>query len=394
MKKFLFGMFCLLFIQQGYGQQIDYRDIKNGDLIFVGAEKENLSGAINRVTQQSKDIAFDHVALLEIDNDSLFVLHASGKKGTVRESFWDFVRNQKKDSQQLAIFRLTEEYATSIPTAIQQAKKLLGKPYNYTYVLNDSSLYCSDYIERIFRTRNVFTLQPMTFVNPETGTTDAHWKTFYEKQGMEIPEGKLGCNPNGLAQSPHVSFIGNINLATHDSLLALRDSAILLFHTLNLEEAEGPIAQYYAFDQQDTITQNILREICISNLKKQKDPYINYKSILAWETKYPFTLNNADIQRVLLMESIKLGMAAFDQNNFEIVERYYRTITTTLSRSRSSEQFVGLANLDHLIYNYGLHTFYAKDFKKANRIFAVGNRYFPSDVAMKKMLTLSKQKLQ
>ncbi|WP_140937743.1 YiiX/YebB-like N1pC/P60 family cysteine hydrolase [Sphingobacterium lumbrici] len=214
MKKFLCGITVLLFISVCYGQQISHREMKNGDLIFVGAEEENLSGAINRVTQRSKDIAFDHVALLEIDNDSLFVLHASGKKGTARENFWDFVRNQKKDSQRLAVFRVTEEYATAIPLAIQQAKKLLGKPYNYTYVLNDSSLYCSDYIERIFRTNNVFTLQPMTFVNPETGVTDEYWKTFYEKQGMEIPEGKLGCNPNGLAQSPNVSFIGNINLTT------------------------------------------------------------------------------------------------------------------------------------------------------------------------------------
>jgi hypothetical protein len=41
----------------------------------------------------------------------------------------------------------------------------------------------------------------MTFINPKTGKTDDFWINFYQQKNMEVPEGKLGCNPNGLAGS-------------------------------------------------------------------------------------------------------------------------------------------------------------------------------------------------
>ena len=37
------------------------KNIKNGDLIFVGAQTEELSGAINRVTKLSDETNFEHV---------------------------------------------------------------------------------------------------------------------------------------------------------------------------------------------------------------------------------------------------------------------------------------------------------------------------------------------
>ena len=48
--------------------------IENGDLIFVSAENDNLSEAINRVTQTSQNINFDHVGLIEKTKYKTFVL--------------------------------------------------------------------------------------------------------------------------------------------------------------------------------------------------------------------------------------------------------------------------------------------------------------------------------
>lgn len=114
--------------------------------------------------------------------------------------------------KQVAVYRLSVEVQSSIPEAIITAKSLLGKPYNWTYVLNDSSLYCSDFVERAFRDAALFQLEPMTFKDPETGKTDFYWAEFYKKLGMDVPEGELGCNPYGLAASEHLKKVGDLEL--------------------------------------------------------------------------------------------------------------------------------------------------------------------------------------
>lgn len=184
--------------------------IRTGDLIFVGAEQENLSGAINRVTQRENSASFDHVGILEVEESGIYVLHAIGKKGSVREPLDSLILAKAESPRRFALYRLEETYQSAIPEAITQSKLLLGQPYNWSYVLNDSSLYCSDMVERAFRHAQIFTLEPMTFINPETQKPDAFWVDFYKKQNMAVPEGKLGCNPNGLAASDKLQLIGDL----------------------------------------------------------------------------------------------------------------------------------------------------------------------------------------
>lgn len=216
MKYFLllligcFGSVLLVFSQR----KIPCNALQNGDLLFIVAKRSNLSGAINRVTQKNKQQSYDHVAIIEKTGDSvLYVLEASSKKGSIRTRMDSFCLEQKKDNREIAVYRLRDAFQYTIAHAIPQAKRLLGKPYNWSYILDDSSYYCSDFVERAFRSDTVFHLQPMHFVNPKTGQIDAYWKDFYKKQNREVPEGELGCNPNGLAASPKLSFIGWLNLA-------------------------------------------------------------------------------------------------------------------------------------------------------------------------------------
>jgi hypothetical protein len=86
MRFFILISGFLLFFHLASSQTLHVAELKNGDLIFVGAEKDNLSGAINRVTQKTDSIAFDHIGIIEKGQDSIFVLHASSKKGSIRES--------------------------------------------------------------------------------------------------------------------------------------------------------------------------------------------------------------------------------------------------------------------------------------------------------------------
>lgn len=176
-------------------------DLKNGDLLFVTAKNSGLSGAINNVTQKKESEKFDHIGILEIKNGKYFVLHASPEKGSNRQDLKDFIKNQKEDKQNIVVYRLKPEFQNAISTALEKANTMLGKPYNFNYILDENSYYCSDFIERIFRTDHIFKLEPMTFIDPKTGKTNEFWQNFYDKKNLKVPEGEPGCNPNGLAAS-------------------------------------------------------------------------------------------------------------------------------------------------------------------------------------------------
>ena len=167
---------------------ISLKNIQNGDLIFVGAQTEELSGAINRVTKINDETNFDHVGLIEKTTDSIFVLHAAPMGGSQREEIHHFYTSQSEKNNKIVIYRLQKEYQSTISHAIKKAKTMLGKPYNWLYILNDDELYCSDFVERAFRDDKVFELIPMNFKNKETGIIDNFWIDFYRKKGKEVPQ--------------------------------------------------------------------------------------------------------------------------------------------------------------------------------------------------------------
>ncbi len=191
---------------------ISLKNIQNGDLIFVGAQTEELSGAINRVTKINDETNFDHVGLIEKTTDSIFVLHAAPMGGSQREEIHHFYTSQSEKNNKIVIYRLQKEYQSTISHAIKKAKTMLGKPYNWLYILNDDELYCSDFVERAFRDDKVFELIPMNFKNKETGIIDNFWIDFYRKKGKEVPQDEPGTNPNQLATSDKLIKVGELKL--------------------------------------------------------------------------------------------------------------------------------------------------------------------------------------
>ncbi|OVE54026.1 YiiX/YebB-like N1pC/P60 family cysteine hydrolase [Chryseobacterium mucoviscidosis] len=185
--------------------------LKNGDLLFVTAKETGLSGAINNVTQKQKNASFDHIGIVEKSKDGIFVLHAAPKGGSQKQEIKDFLKDQSKEGQRIIVYRLKSEYQKSIPSALEKAESMVGKPYNFNYILDENSYYCSDFIERAFRQDHIFKLEPMTFIDPETGKTNVFWEEFYQKKNLKVPEGELGCNPNGLAASQKLERVMELN---------------------------------------------------------------------------------------------------------------------------------------------------------------------------------------
>lgn len=208
MKNILVFLFVGLLFSCSTTKTISENKLQNGDLIFVEAKQENLSGAINRVTQKSKTENFDHIGIIEKAKDRTFVLHASPKLGSNRQVFEDFYKENQKNNQKMVVYRLKKEYQNSVDLAVKKANTMLGKPYNWSYILNENEYYCSDFIERIFREDSIFEHIPMNFRNPQTNQIDDFWIDFYQKLNVEVPQDELGTNPNQLASSEKLLRIG------------------------------------------------------------------------------------------------------------------------------------------------------------------------------------------
>lgn len=182
--------------------------LKNGDLLFLDQSIGNLSEAITAVTQTDKVTDYSHIALVEKTDQEIWVLHAAPENGSERISLQDFLTYAKKDSSTVVAYRIKPEIHFDASRAIQKAQQMLGKPYNYSYILTDTAYYCSDFVYRAFEEDNIFTLEPMTFKDPISGTIHPTWVSHYEKMGLQVPEGLLGCNPNGMAASAKIEKIG------------------------------------------------------------------------------------------------------------------------------------------------------------------------------------------
>lgn len=194
-------IFCLTSCRTHY-----VKHLESGDMIFVESNEKNLSGAISRVTKADQhNLSFDHIGFVEKVPNGVNVLHATPKGGSIKQSLKDFI--QSHPSRQLAVYRLKDEFKDAIPSALERANQMLGKPYNHLYIPSDTAYYCSDFIERAFREANIFKLEPMTFVNPATQKIDAYWQSFYDKHNVEVPEGLPGCNPNGLSYSDKIEKV-------------------------------------------------------------------------------------------------------------------------------------------------------------------------------------------
>lgn len=206
MKRRNILLFCCLLLL-AYSCS-DKNEIRDGDLLFVATTNYGLSSAINRVTQTELKTDYVHVAIIQVDADTIWVLDASPEEGTRRILLQDFMDGQESPVYR---YRLNDEYTGSIKNGWPLAEEMLGKPYNFSYVWNDTSHYCSEFIYRMFENDSIFELNPMTFINPETGEFDATWAAHYDSLGVAIPEGKPGCNPNGLASSDKLEFLGRFH---------------------------------------------------------------------------------------------------------------------------------------------------------------------------------------
>lgn len=190
-------------------QSIHSASLHQGDLIFVTAKSTGWSAAINEVTASAEKTAqYAHVGIvMRVNEDKIMLMHAAPNPGVEIIDLQDFTQDT---TNHYDVFRLRNQHQIHWDTAFETAKKWLGAPYNFTYIMNDSSFYCSELVYRILEAYSIFELEPMTF--QVEGQTHDFWIQYYQDLGVAIPEGLPGCNPNGLASDDDLFFVGRLYL--------------------------------------------------------------------------------------------------------------------------------------------------------------------------------------
>lgn len=201
-------------------------DLKDGDLLFVVNGNGN---DITDVTVGVDGLGIDHVAVYAEGN----VIEAIPESGVV-ESPLDSFLVRLSENETVLVGRVD---GLDVRASVDNARRLLGLPYDDIFMPGDSAVYCSELVQMSFvfsgrRERGaadgtdgtdgtdctdgedsaaeaVFATIPMSF-HDSTGWVTEFWTKFYATRGLTVPEGEPGTNPGQLSRDPNVRILGRL----------------------------------------------------------------------------------------------------------------------------------------------------------------------------------------
>lgn len=147
--------------------------------------------------------AMVHVGIIEGSNDSLFVIDAAPKTGVSRRELNEFLEAQRDEEGRMPNIKIMQlKDQRGALDFVAKAKMLVGAEYDFTFLPDNGKYYCSELVYECYQRNGkpIFEAAPMNFRNAD-GEFDAYWVELFERQGMEIPQGVLGTNPNDLYHS-------------------------------------------------------------------------------------------------------------------------------------------------------------------------------------------------
>ena len=187
--------------------------LREGDLLFQDLDCGPLCDAIEKVTTGYHGASFSHVGIIAKDNSGKFLVIEALQNGVETTQLQTFLGRSSDANGRPKVLagRLRNPYRHLIPFALKEAVALKGEPYDEVFAIDNEAYYCSELIYEIFLRANdnhpVFTLQPMTFKDPDTGVTLDVWEKYFSKLGVPIPQGQPGINPGSISCSPVLTII-------------------------------------------------------------------------------------------------------------------------------------------------------------------------------------------
>lgn len=181
---------------------ISAADLREGDLLFCAKQEGD---NITDVTQGFKGLKIHHVAIFHSDKTGAYALEAI-HKGVCLTPLDSFIARRES----VICGRLKD--TVGVARSVERALRLIGKPYDFNFMPDDSAFYCSELVQKCYRRKNgelVFNPIPMSF-HDKTGHITPFWHDYYARQNMKVPEGEPGSNPGDLSRSEAITILGKL----------------------------------------------------------------------------------------------------------------------------------------------------------------------------------------
>jgi len=183
--------------------------LQNGDLVFVGlplgydAESGTIDAAISSSTGQEGVMNLIHVAIAEVQADSVWIIDATIAHGVDRHPLDTFFKDFTLPDGSYPEFIVKRVKGVDVDEAVERAKSFCGRAYDIRFLPDNDDLYCSELVQKSYLNASggqVFESEPMNFAAPD-GTMPPYWDWLFSQLGMEVPQGLPGTNPQRMAES-------------------------------------------------------------------------------------------------------------------------------------------------------------------------------------------------
>lgn len=206
----LFLLFCLKSTVYAQNQVFT---LQQGDILFQDLDCGPFCEAVEKVTLGYQGAKFSHVAIVVLTNNGDTAVIEAVSKGVCITPLKTFLAKSqdKNGNPKVMVGRLESKYIKLIPKALDEARKLIGRPYDDVFCITNNDYYCSELIYDIFKKANhgkpIFYLYPMTFKDPDTGKTFPAWIDYFKDLNKPIPEGELGNGPGSISLSKNIEIV-------------------------------------------------------------------------------------------------------------------------------------------------------------------------------------------
>ena len=194
--------------------------IQSGDLIFVGlpldytveGDSASMSDAIVAATGDEAQVNYIHVAILEVSDDTTWVIDATLKHGVARyplDTMKEEFRLKSGDYPLFVVKRLKDNKQRD--RWISNAKQYVGRGYDLSFLPDNDEQYCSELVWNSYLDKegnHIFKAAPMNFKAAD-GSYPEYWVWLFSRIGMPIPQDVEGTNPNDMARDEHLVTVSN-----------------------------------------------------------------------------------------------------------------------------------------------------------------------------------------
>ncbi len=183
--------------------------VRSGDLVFVSIPEDydlnadSMSSAIAASTSDGAAQMKIHVAILEVQGDSTWIIDATIKHGVDRHPLDTFLADFTLRDGSLPLLEVMRTDADAAQTAqfVENAKAYLGQPYDVHFLPDNGAMYCSELVYNAYVTsggEHLFSEVPMNW-RDESGEIPVYWQELFGLLGEEVPQGVPGTNPQEMA---------------------------------------------------------------------------------------------------------------------------------------------------------------------------------------------------